>query len=86
MKEERSKKSTVVLLPCEDYNEETVYEKLKEGLSLLGGVEQFLSKEEKILLKPNLLKKAEIERAVITHPSVVGGLVRILREEGQPVK
>ena len=82
MKEERSKKSTVVLLPCEDYNEEAVYEKLKEGLSLLGGVQQFLSKEEKILLKPNLLKKSEIERAVITHPSVVGGLVRILREEG----
>ena len=49
MKEERSKKSTVVLLPCEDYNEETVYEKLKEGLSLLGGVEQFLSKKKNIV-------------------------------------
>ena len=42
MKEEKNKKSTVVLLPCEDYNEEAVYEKLKEGLNLLGGAEQFV--------------------------------------------
>ena len=82
MKDEKNKKSTVALIPCENYDQEAVYEKLKEGLSLLGGVEKFVLKEEKILLKPNLLKKAEIERAVITHPSVVSALVRILREEG----
>ena len=41
-----------------------------------------IGKEEKILLKPNLLKKAEVERAVITHPVVVGAFARILREEG----
>lgn len=34
----------------------------------------------KILLKPNLLKRAEVEKAVITHPTVVGAFARILRE------
>lgn len=82
MREENRKKSRVVLLPCESYREDLVYEKLKEGLSLLGGIEKFVLREEKILLKPNLLKKAEVERAVITHPAVVGAFVRILREEG----
>ena len=44
MKEEKNKKSIVVLLPCEDYNKEAVYEKLKEGMALLGRMEQFVSK------------------------------------------
>ena len=75
-------KSRVILLPCKEYEEEEIYSLLKKGFSLLGGVESLIGKEEQILLKPNLLKKAEIEKAVITHPIVVGALARILREEG----
>ena len=75
-------KSRVILLPCKEYEEEEIYSLLKKGLALLGGVESLIGKEEQILLKPNLLKKAEIEKAVITHPIVVGALARILREEG----
>lgn len=77
-----NQRSKVVLLPCEDYREELVYEQLKKGLSLLGGLSSFIDREEKVLLKPNLLKRAEVEKAVITHPAVVGALARILREEG----
>lgn len=77
-----SKKSKVILLPCNSYREEVVYESLKCGLELLGGVETLIAKEEKILLKPNLLKKAEVERAVITHPMVVGMFAKLLRESG----
>ena len=51
-------------------------------MEVLGGVSAFIGKEEKILLKPNLLKKAEVEKAVITHPAVVGAFARFLREEG----
>ena len=76
------KKSRVILLPCKEYEEEEIYSLLKKGLQLLGGLENLIGKEEKILLKPNLLKKAEVEKAVITHPTVVGALARILREEG----
>lgn len=60
-------KSKVVLLPCGEYDEEKIYSLLKQGLDLLGGVEALIPKEAKILLKPNLLKKAEVEKAVITH-------------------
>ena len=76
------KKSRVILLPCNSYREEVVYNSLKTGLDLLGGLKSLIRKEESILLKPNLLKKAEVNRAVITHPVVVGMLARILREEG----
>ena len=75
-------KSKVVLLPCGEYDEEKIYSLLKQGLDLLGGVEALIPKEAKILLKPNLLKKAEVEKAVITHPVVVGAFARTLRENG----
>lgn len=75
-------KSKVILLPCSSYREEFVYENLKRGLELLGGIESLIGKDEKILLKPNLLKKAEVEKAVITHPVVVGMFGKILREHG----
>ena len=75
-------KSKVVLLPCVEYDEEKVYTLLKQGLYLVGGVEALIPKDAKILLKPNLLKRAEVEKAVITHPVVVGAFARILRENG----
>lgn len=76
------KKSKVVLLPCAEYDEEKIYVLLKEGLSLVDGIESLIPMNKKILLKPNLLKKAEVEKAVITHPVVVGAFARILREKG----
>ena len=75
-------KSKVILLPCNSYREELVYDSLKKGLKLLGGLEALISKDEKILLKPNLLKRAEVEKAVITHPAVVGMFGKLLKEEG----
>ncbi len=75
-------KSKVILLPCNTYREEAVYENLKKGLDALGGISSLIGREEKILLKPNLLKRAQVERAVITHPSVVAAFGRILREAG----
>ena len=47
------KKSKVILLPCNSYREEIVYENLEIGLELLGGIENIVGKEESVLLKPN---------------------------------
>lgn len=76
------KKSKVILLPCNSYREDFIYESLKKGLEMLGGLDALIKKDEKILLKPNLLKRAEVEKAVITHPAVVGMFGRLLRENG----
>lgn len=70
------------LIPCASYEKEQVYEKLKKGLALLGGPERFARKEEKVLLKLNLVRGARAERAVTTHPAVAEGLARIFREQG----
>ena len=75
-------KSKVVLIPCSAYEEEQVYEKMKEGLELLGGIQSFIRPEEKVLIKLNLVRSAPVERAVTTHPAVAAALARILKEEG----
>lgn len=74
--------SEVVLLRCGSYDEETVYQSLRQGLALLGGLERFVKKEEHILIKPNLLSAATPDKAVTTHPAVFSALLRCLREEG----
>lgn len=75
-------KSKVVLLPCVSYEEEKIKEQLKMGIQLLGGLSSIVKPEEKILLKPNLLKKSETEKAVITHPAVMGAFALLLQEAG----
>lgn len=74
-------KSTVALVPCGSYDPERVYQALKRGLSLIGGIEKYVRREEKVLLKMNLVREADAERAVTTHPVVVEMLARILAEE-----
>jgi len=75
-------KSQVAIIYCENYEQESVKEALRRGMELLGGFEKFFDKQEKILLKPNLLVKATPEKCVTTHPAVFGGVIQLLQEEG----
>lgn len=75
-------KSKVAVIPCDSYEEEQVYQAVRKGVQLLGGMDAFVGHEEKLLLKPNLLSKASIEKAVTTHPSVFSAVTKLLREEG----
>ena len=77
-----NKKSKVIVIPCNTYEEEKVYKALKRGLSYLGGMEAFVRPEEKILVKPNFLVASLPESAVTTHPSVMKAVFRILQEMG----
>lgn len=76
------KKSKVAVVRCESYDENTVFEAVKRGVGLIGGIGSFVKKEENILLKPNILTGAKPDEAVTTHPSVFYGIVRLLTEYG----
>jgi len=81
--ENKGKISRVILIPADSYADDAVYEKLSWAVEKLGGMDQLLegcSKESRILLKPNLVRKAEVSRAVMTHPAVMGAVARILYE------
>lgn len=75
-------KSKVALVPCDSYDDIKVYEAVKRGLDLLGGILSFVKPGEKILLKPNVLVGAAPERCVCTHPAVLRAVGKIFLEAG----
>jgi len=73
---------SVSLKKCVSYGSDEVYEGVREAIGLLGGMGRFVSKGERILLKPNLLTAKPADSAVTTHPSVVRALIRLVKEAG----
>jgi len=60
----------VAIIGCETYHNDMVKAAVEKGIGLLGGVDMFALKGEKILLKPNLLSASTPEKCVTTHPSL----------------
>lgn len=75
-------KSQVVLIPCASYEPEEVDRAVEAGIGRLGGWQRFVRPDERILLKPNLVRDAEVDRAVITHPHVVQAVAKSLKRSG----
>jgi len=48
-------KSKVVLIRCSGYDDVEVYQTIKRGIGLLGGIGYFVKKDEEIVIKPNVL-------------------------------
>ncbi|PAB60617.1 DUF362 domain-containing protein [Anaeromicrobium sediminis] len=75
----------VSLIECKDYE----YEKVKEGIIKtfrnLGGVNKYIKKGDKVLLKLNLLMKKKPEEATTTHPIFTKALAKVLIDHGAEV-
>lgn len=78
-------RSKVVVLRCESYDSEQVFNTLRKGLNLLGGIERFIDKTDKILVKPNLLSGGKPEQLISPHPSVFEGIIRMLTEDNYKI-
>ncbi|MEA3278302.1 MAG: DUF362 domain-containing protein [Pseudomonadota bacterium] len=55
---------------------------VRESLARLGGIERFVKKGDKVLLKPNVGWDRQPEQAANTNPEVVGAVARLCREAG----
>ncbi|MFA5307941.1 MAG: DUF362 domain-containing protein [Dehalococcoidales bacterium] len=75
-------KSRVALVACDTYDEEKVYRAVARGVGLIGGIEQFVTAGEKIVLKPNVLIGSAPEKCVCTHPAVFKAAAKIFLESG----
>lgn len=75
-------KSKVSLEHCNEYDYDRVYKALNKSIENLGGLDKYLNKGEKVLLKLNLLMKKKPEEAVTTHPVFVQALTTIIMEYG----
>ena len=77
--------STVAIVRCPTYAPAAVDQALEEALTLLGGITQFIKRDEQVLLKPNLLAAATPDEQATTHPEIVAGVIRqVVRAGGRP--
>ncbi|WP_068553913.1 DUF362 domain-containing protein [Thermotalea metallivorans] len=75
----------VSLVRCEDYEYEKVKEAVLQSFCNLGGIEKYIQRGDRVLLKVNLLMKKKPEEAATTHPIFVRALAEILMEHGAQV-
>ena len=75
-------KSSVSIVKCQNYDESLVLSGLRRSIDLIGGISTFVKRGNRVLLKPNLLYGKSPEKAVTTHPSILRGMIQIVREAG----
>lgn len=67
---------------CASYEEAEAEAALDRALAPLGGMGAFVSQNQSVFVKVNLLMKAEPGRAVTTHPALVRAVVRAAKLAG----
>jgi len=74
-------RKTIVVKKCEDYISEKIQKEIEDGLLLLGGIEKFINKDEKVLIKVNSLSSSRPETAVNTHPEFLRAVIKIIKKQ-----
>lgn len=68
----------VSISSCKSYDEETVYNAVRESIDRIGFE---LPKGKSVLIKPNIMSQNRPAQHTITHFSVVDAICRLLKEE-----
>lgn len=71
---------TVSLEKCNSYNQNEVDTSIKKLLNNLGGIKNFVKNNQKVLLKPNIVKGMKPEECATTHPAVIEAVIRTLKD------
>ncbi len=74
--------STVAISRCDTYETDAVCASVEDVLAPIGGMSAFVAPGQRVLLKVNLLSKAEPEKAVTTHPEVLRAVIRSVAAAG----
>ncbi|MFQ3675632.1 MAG: DUF362 domain-containing protein [Endomicrobiia bacterium] len=74
--------SKVSIIKCDSYDRELVFESVKKSIELLGGMEKFVKKGDKVLIKPNLLSPKKPDKSVTTHPEIVRAIIKLVKSVG----
>ena len=75
-------KAPVSLIRCTDYSPHRVHSAIKRHFSLLGGLEKFISRGDRVLLKPNFIIPRPITIPAQTHPIIIMETARLLKDVG----
>jgi uncharacterized protein (DUF362 family)/NAD-dependent dihydropyrimidine dehydrogenase PreA subunit len=80
-----SNMSIVSAVGCETYALDPVRQGVRTVLAPLGGIDRFVRPGMRVLLKPNLVRGADEEQAITTHPSVVQAMAELVQQAGGTV-
>lgn len=75
-------KAKVSIVRCDSYKPHKIKDGIKRALDLIGGMDAFVKRSSKVLLKPNLLSPRVPEEAVDTHPEFVRAVAVLVKECG----
>lgn len=71
----------VGLQKCNSYTQREVDRSINRLIANLGGISKFVNKNQKVLLKPNIVKGINPEACATTHPAVITAVIKILKEQ-----
>lgn len=70
----------VSIVACEDYS--SAKEPIRNSLELIGGLENIIINNDRVLIKANVLAAKPSENAVTTHPAIVKAVIELVQEIG----
>ncbi len=73
---------SVVVARCDEYDIDNLEKTFEDAFIKLGGIEKYIKKGSKVLIKANLLMKSDPESATVTHPVFVAALSRVIERQG----
>lgn len=66
---------------CSNHGE-SIGERVKRAVDLLGGISKFVHRGDRVLLKPNATGPAPFDKGVTTHPQVLEAVLQMVIEAG----
>ncbi|KPL03530.1 MAG: hypothetical protein AMJ73_06590 [candidate division Zixibacteria bacterium SM1_73] len=75
-------KSKVSIVRCDDYTLDNIRSAVHKSFAQLGGLEKFVKKDQRVLIKPNLLSAKDPSRAITTHPALVQAVIEEVKRMG----
>ncbi len=72
----------ISIIKCSTYNQTEVDNAIENAINFLGGINKFVLKDKKILIKPNILLERPPEECVTTHPSIIRAVIKQVKKAG----
>jgi uncharacterized protein (DUF362 family)/Pyruvate/2-oxoacid:ferredoxin oxidoreductase delta subunit len=66
----------VAVIRCKNYDREIVFPAIHSILEYMGGIECFVKRGQKVLLKPNMLSAKSPKKGITTHPIILEALIK----------
>ncbi len=75
-------KPIVSISKCNTYDRGLIKSSIVNCLQLIGGIDKYLTKGSKVLLKPNLVVSSPKEKALTTHPEIIRAVGELFSDYG----